>query len=576
MYAIGAGSHLRRLVFLCGLVWAPPAISQTGAPITVTPPTLLPTPAGQAFRIVISDTGGMTPPAGAENLSVTLASVTLEGGFSEVSGQTDAVIRRLQGKSITLAEIYAAASEIEAIHGRAGFVLARAAVPPQDLHDGGALRLIIVDGFVEAVDVSRLPRRVRKAVAARSARLIGRRHLTLGQIEQPLLITSQTPGLNLKSTLVRGKEPGGTMLVLEGTQRLLSGNIGADNQLDPSLDNWSITAQVSVNSALGLGEQIYGFASSGYDIGRLFSGDVRERVLGGGVLLPIGGGRLTLNPETSFSRTRPLPVPGAPPTLGDLHRLTLRAGYALSRTRTSDLAVSAAIEQLEESNKVPTFGAAGVLSRDRYLSARLGISTDRFGPGARSYTLSAQLSQGLGDAGGLGLAQAEATTINGYSRVGADNAYTKLAAQGRGEWLFGSRISVDVFARGQTSFGRPLFRAEQFAIEGPDGASAFVGGATAVDEGVVTRAELSRVARANAGTAFALAPYVFVAGGIGSISRPTVLERDRVRVGSIGVGSRIAIARWGLAIGLEYAHGASNLRSLGAIDRGNILSSIRF
>ena len=328
----------RRVAGLAGSVWAipllalaTPAIAQVAAPITVTPPTLVPQKQDNGFRVEIPETGALTAPRGAEGLTATLGSVSVEGGFPELAAQTAQIVQGLEGRQVTLAEIYAAASAIEAAHARAGFVLARVSVPAQDLRNGGPLRIVVTDGFIETIDVSHLPGHVRHAVWARVAALQGQRHLRFHDIEQALLIANDTPGLTLRSTLLRGGQPGGTVLLLEGNAQLVSGSIGAENQYDPSLSTWGINAQLSLNSLLGLGEQFDGFVASGYDLSKAFSNSSPVSVGGGGVTLPIGDGRLSLNPEVTYARTSPSAPAGSPQTVGLLRRLTLRANYTLEK-----------------------------------------------------------------------------------------------------------------------------------------------------------------------------------------------------------------------------------------------------
>lgn len=123
--------------------------AQDAAPITVTPQTLAPAQGDNGFRVDIPETGAFSAPAGAENLTVTLGDVTVEGSFPEVKPDVDAITARLRSRRVTLAEIYEAASAIEQAHARAGYVLARVSVPPQDLSDGNPLRIVVTDGFVE-------------------------------------------------------------------------------------------------------------------------------------------------------------------------------------------------------------------------------------------------------------------------------------------------------------------------------------------------------------------------------------------------------------------------------------------
>ncbi len=572
---VGHFNSLAQAVFF-GLALAPGiASAQTVSPVTVTPPSLAPGKRDSGMRVEIPDTGAQVVPAGGEDLNVVLGDARLEGGFAEVAKQTDAVVQKLRGRRTTLREIYAAASEIEAIHARAGYVFARVLVPPQDLVNGATLRLIVIDGFIESVDVSGLPARVQAPVKARTGKLEGRRRAKLSDIEQALLIADDVPGLSLRSTLLRGDRPGGTRLVLEGIQHLVSGSVSADNLLDPALGRSEVSLQLALNSAMGLGEQVYGFVASGYQVDRLFGATPRMRVLGGGIILPLGDGRFSLNPEATFARTLPSPLFGAPPTVGDLRRLTLRAGEALHRSRNRQVSVGLTLEQIDEINAVPAFNVK--ISHDRFLALRPSLSWGMLTLGKASYSATVQFSQGLGDWGAITASDAAASGVP-FSRVGASPSFSKLNAGFHASWQLGAGLSVSLTARGQTSFGRPVFRAEQLALESGDGLSAYVGGRTAVDAGAVARTEFSGRLDRPSGSKSGISnvtPYAFAAFGAGKLERATVLEKPQFNALNLGGGIRFTMSGR-IAISAEYAHGRSDYAALDKIDRVNVSATLRF
>jgi len=154
--------------------------------------------------------------------------------------------------------MFAAANAIERAYAARGYVLVRVAAPPQKLQNGGTLRLVVIDGFVESVDVNGVPEKQRALVTARMASLIGKRHVTLSEIERRLILASDVPGMTLSSTIARGATPGGTRLVLEATESGVIGSLGIDNRLPRSLGNFALNASLALNDPLGWGEQIYG------------------------------------------------------------------------------------------------------------------------------------------------------------------------------------------------------------------------------------------------------------------------------------------------------------------------------
>ncbi len=552
---------------------APDSRAQTAAPITVVPPNIAPAPA-TSVPPEFPTGGALEAPPGSGGLAFVPSTIVVEGGFPELAGQTAAIVGPLEGRRDTLTQIYAAASEIEAAYARAGYVLARVSVPPQDLRDGGPVRFAVLDGFVERIDVSHLPQRIQRPLMARLGHLVSLRHVRLGTIEQALALAGDLPGVTLRSTLSRGEQRGGTVLEIDGRQALLSGAIGAENAFDRSLQTYGITAQMSLNSAFGRGEQIYALAVSGYDLSRFLASDARVRVLGGGAIVPFARGRLTLNPEATYARTMPAPAAGAPRTIGTLRRLSLRSEYVLERRRTGKAALSLAIEQIDERNTLPDFGVD--LARDRYAVVRFGAAISRDRPGISSVSATLQLSQGLGNLAAISHGEALATGVP-FTRQGSGTAFTHVNASARGDFAVAHSLDLALTATGQASFGQAQFRAEQFSLEGNDGLSAYVGGITSVDEGLVVRAQLNANVRQSVlGSGSAIAPYVFVSAGFGRLTAPTGPERARFSAANAGLGVKIVPGARLPLIALEYAHGFSSYTRLDRVDRINASISLRF
>ena len=308
------------------------ASGQVVAPSRVTPTTLAP-PSGPSGAIAVTSPEGLTAPANASKLFLTIGNVTVEGGFPELAADTAAITAKIQGRRISVAEIFAAANAIEQAYAARGYVLVRVAVPPQQLKNGGTLRLVVIDGFIEGADLKGIPEKQRALVQARLASLIGKRHVTLAEIERRLLLASDIPGLSLSSTITRGTAPGATLLVLEGTWNAVVGTLGVDNRLPTSLGDWELNGALAVNSPLGYGEQIYGAASSGWDLGKVFNATTPMQLLGAGIVAPIGVDGWKINPEYTNSVTRPAPTPWAPADVGYYQRFDLRASYPLILSR---------------------------------------------------------------------------------------------------------------------------------------------------------------------------------------------------------------------------------------------------
>lgn len=540
------------------------------SPSAITPEDLIPITGSENPVVEIPETDALSPPVGAEGLMVALGDVVVDGAFSELSVKVGAVVAQLRNQKVSLAQIYAAASEIEAIHARAGFILARISVPPQTLKDNGTLRLVMVDGFIDDVNTVGIPYPVRPAVAARGGDLTGQRHLKMADIETLLTRVSEIPGLTLRSTLMRGDNPGGARLVLEGQHDPLSGSFSVDNQLDPSLDRWAYTLQLALNSAMGLGEQAYGFVSSDYRAGQLFSATPRVRVRGGGAIVPLYDGNISLNPEATFSQTAPEAETGAPRTIGTLRRLTLRVNKPIFRSQRKSGGLTLTVEQIEERSKLSDFDMP--ISYDRYMAARVGGSFGLAKRNGRYVGMRIQFSQGLGNLGALSEAAALERGVD-FSRQGAGLDFSKLTIGAHINGPVSEHIGLSFDARAQTSFGSAIFRAEQFTLEGEDGLSGYVGGHTAVDTGFSVRSEMSRQIRLGAHAG--MVPYVMAAAGSGRLNDVTVLEDASLTLFNLGAGVRIALP-YGLGVNVEYTRGMSPIDSFNSIQRVNVMTSLRF
>jgi hemolysin activation/secretion protein len=544
------------------------------SPSRVTPETLRPAPTSTPGSLLLSGGAGLQAPAGAERLSVIIGRFAIEGAFPELDSETRIFSDAVEGQRVTVARIYELANALEQAYARAGYVLVRVAVPPQKLNDRGILRIVVVDGFVERVQVDNVADRVRALVTDRMAPLIGRRHVKLDEIERRLLIAGDVPGLRLKSTLARGTTPGGALLVLEGTHRLVTATATIDDHLPASLGTWSYGANVALNSPLGFGEQFYTSAQSGGD--RAFAPTSPLRVLGAGAVFPLGLDGWTVNPEYTYSRTVPKAEDGGLASIGHFQRFALRTAYPLIRTRTQSFTLTGAFEYISQNVTLPLFETD--LDRDSYGVLRTGATYESGLPwwGAALQT-SATLSHGTG---GRDAADAIASGVP-LSRQGAGPRFTKANGDAHLTQPLPEGFRVDLIGRAQASFGKPLLVPEQLSLDGPQAVSAYPSGSLNVDEGGILRGELSRPFAVQSFVGpLILSPYGFGAFGAGRLVDPTNLERAVVRGGAVGGGVRSTIdipgGYQGMTVGLEVARQFSNAPNLSHTWRVNFSMNVQF
>ena len=537
--AYAAGSAFVVAVGSCAALLATPAFGQAAASRTA-PESLLPPAAARSSEIVLPQTRTNEAPAGSADIDVTVSSVAISGGSPEFKPAIDAATAAITNKPVKVADLYAAASRIEAAYARAGYVLTRVTLPPQHIGDGGKLTIMIIDGFVEAIDDSGVQRHVRAAVHKRAAKLIGIHRLTLAQIERHVLLASEIPGVTMRSTLVPGSAVGATRLVLSADWNPVSVAITAENNLGTVYGNLAFSAQVSFNDLLGQGELLYAQATSGRDLGHAFHGAPLRRIVGGGAVLPIGGNGLALSSEYVHVDTNPATAPGATAVRSRFERVALRLQYPLIHSQSRSLDLVGGIDLVSESSQASAF--AQRLNQDRL---RVAVGQIRWSgriDGKTALASELTFNHGLSGLGARTLDDATASGIP-LSRLGATPGFSKLGAKLRIDRQLGQGFAVAGVVRGQTSFSGALPASAMFSLDGAESLSGFVQGSLSVDRGIVLRGELTRTFALGPKRAAAITPYGFGAYGTGKLSQPTTLELAAAtrNAWSFGAGARLVV-----------------------------------
>ncbi|WP_353229038.1 ShlB/FhaC/HecB family hemolysin secretion/activation protein [Novosphingobium sp.] len=523
----------------------------------VVPDSLAPVRAQPDGSIDLPATATATAPPGSDALSVKVGGVVIDGldQAAPAAAMKAVVAERdgLAGRTVTVAELYAAAGRMEASFSRSGEVLTRVTLPPQHLSDGAAVHFLIVAGFIESVDVSALSANVQGPVRRRLAALVGKRGLTLAQIERRVLLAGDVPGVRLRSVLVRGSAPGATRLAVSGEYHVLSGSVGFDNNLGNAYEYEAFTVQLSLNSALGVGEQIYASLTTGPDFNHLFNANPRRRIAAVGAIVPIGNDGLTINPEYTRADTTPRGAAGSAIVAGRFERLVLRASYPLIRSRRENLSVTGSVEM---SNEDQTVVGLGVLSRDRLRFGTLGLSYASSLGQTAIFNADGQVSVGITGLGARTRADAVASGI-GLSRQGSSPDFSKANVHISIADRIGGGFDLSGVVRAQASFSGALPAAAEFSLDGSDALSSFALGTVSVDSGVTGRIELARPITVDGGHGTLITPYGFAVAGYGHVSAPTIVEAAELHSWAAGGGLRLLINAGGLATvgSVEVSHG---------------------
>lgn len=487
---------------------------------------------------------GLQAPENAEKINLIVGSFEVEGAFGNVTAPAPAA-----GASITVADIYRYAANLQQAYLDAGYPLVRVVVPAQDLDASGRVRIRVVSGAVERIDVSNVPAHVRQRISDVLAPLVSRPNIKREEIERRLLLAGDTAGVSLSSALSSGSRAGGTILVVSGDYDAVDGVLSFDNSISEELGRYQVTASAALNSAFGVGDRlILTLAGPGDDT--LFDSERTREYVGLSAEVPIGIDGLTLSLGGVYAKSQPAGAVAAQRLESEFSRASVSLSYPLVRTRESTHRIALSVDRAEERQVTNIVSPAAILSLDSTTVIRGSLSGQtRFKDGA-AVGYSIELSRGIDALGARG--SSDATVLKPLSRAGADAEFTKLDVSGQLLMPVGS-FNFTTLARYTTGFGDPLLRSEQTAVVAPNFVSGPPSGNLAGDDTVSARIEVDHPFPTALGL---MTPYAFGAIGKITLQQPSALEVANERATSVGVGLRAAVPvgeRNSISARLEWA-----------------------
>jgi hemolysin activation/secretion protein len=513
---------------------AVPSASQVKPPVIATTP-----PVGTRIALPEVPAGGEIP-AAARKLAFILVDFDITSEFPELAAKRRELAAALTGRRITVAQVFDFASQLQAAYVAAGYPLARVVILPQELGTSARVRLRVVDGFIERMDSSAIGAQAASRVSAVLSPLMGKRHLTQGELERQLLIAGEVPGLILNATFAAGKEVGGSVLVLTGRYRPISAVAYVDNAMPKSFGSWQFVNSVSANGVLGLGEQVT-LTSAGYPDHDLFTSRPTRRYLTADVLLPLGIDGWSLGVSATNGVTTPRVTSAVIASQGVYDQAHVRLAFEALKRRDYELVLSGTFDATNE--ELDSLFFMLPLNRDRTRVIRGGIDGIwRLRSSGTTLFYGGTVSQGLNALGARSAAEA-ALSFTPLSRDGADAAFTKAAGHVEIDQSLPYDFVAVMTASGQTAFNRPLLVSEQFDIVGARQLSGYDTGTLVGDNGWVVRAELQRPLAVPGGPLpLVVTPYLFGATGERNLVAPTVLEMRTLRASNLGGGLRFNVS----------------------------------
>lgn len=236
------------LIPATALAAQPPNAGSTvqGIPAPPRPPKSLP-------RIKIEQHKA-APEAPAQNVKivVTRLHVTGETVFSEA--ELIAVTGFVPGSKLSLTELQAMAEKITDFYRKHGYFLGQAYLPAQEIRNG-EVTITVIEGKYGKIRVRNTSRLAASAVKPPMGPLESGELIARKPLERSILLLSDTPGVEVKSTLIPGVSVGTSDLVVDVTPgRTVTGNVDFDNEGNRYTGADRLGATVNLNDPSGHGD----------------------------------------------------------------------------------------------------------------------------------------------------------------------------------------------------------------------------------------------------------------------------------------------------------------------------------
>mgnify|MGYP000491667745 FL=1 len=222
-----------------------------GSQIQQLPPTPVPQRAAPEIRI---ESGVAPVQPGAVESKILVNTLRITGAKAYSEAELLALTGFVSGSNLSLTDLRNMAARITAHYSKQGYFAARAFLSAQQIKDN-VVTITVAEGQYGQI-ILRNESRLSDSQANRL--LDGLKSgdpITNDPLESRLLLLSDTPGVEVKSTLVPGAALGTSDLLVNITPgRLVSGSVDADNTGNRYTGEYRVGATVNLNNPLGLGD----------------------------------------------------------------------------------------------------------------------------------------------------------------------------------------------------------------------------------------------------------------------------------------------------------------------------------
>jgi hemolysin activation/secretion protein len=439
----------------------------SGGQIQQIPPAPVPERAPPEIRIEPA-----APPAAPapDQVKVRVGSLRVTGQTLYSEAELVAVAEFRPGSELTLTDLRGMAARIANHYRRNGYVVAQAYLPPQDIKNG-VVTIAVLEGRYGKITL----RNQSNLSDAQANRLLDGLNsgdiIAIAPLESRLLLLSDIPGVNVRSTLSPGAEVGTSDLLVDVTSgRRVTGSVEADNHGNRYTGEYRVGATVNINNLAGNGD-VASFraltSGSGLKYGR-----ASYQMQFGKATLGVAYTALEYRLGKEFA---PLMAHGT------AEIASVYGSYPLIRARNNNLYLLGGYDYKTFEDKVDLTGAVTDKSADVWWVGLHGNHFDSFaGGGANSYSV----TQSFGD---LDIETPAARAVDAAT-ARSNGTYHKTAYHAARLQRVTDRVSLYGGINGQFA-SKNLDISEKMGLGGPYAVRSYPVGEAYADEGYVVNLE---------------------------------------------------------------------------------------
>lgn len=186
------------------------------------------------------------------SIKIPVSKLVIQGNKLLPTEKLHALVQPAEGKSLTLGQLNDYLQRITSAYRAAGYQLAYAYLPPQQVHDG-VITIDVMEPRYDQVQVLGA-KRIRPSTVLRTLGVKSGQAINVHQLSRGLLLLDQTPGVQASGTFVPGSKPGTSSLQTKVTDtNLVSGDVYDNNYGNRYTGANVIGFDLSANDPFGYG-----------------------------------------------------------------------------------------------------------------------------------------------------------------------------------------------------------------------------------------------------------------------------------------------------------------------------------